>query len=437
LKRLLDWHFVKDSVVVSMGSTIARVLGLLFSTLLAHYLVPDDFGYVRYAITLAGILTIVSGNCPVSLARFLAANPDDKQARDRYFTNGVIGGALLLVITLVISVPILELLHALNIGVISCIVGLTGFYCYLGMAWGLNSSWKISLTYIINNVVLVIALVVVFSLFGIRSSMVAIVIWGLANLAPIAMEFFRPMALRFHPDMISKAVLLELGRFAVPTVISSGAFAIWFGIDLLLVQNLHPHATGSYAAAKTLAQVFVFVPVALNMVLMPRAAAMNHEKSKRYLAGGTLVALCISLCGVAIIYLWGQRLITLVFGYGYSDAYLPLLFLGVGMCIVAVNTVVEGFLIGRGQPHVAAQALVVAMISTCVTGFWLISWLGAIGASLAFTIGGAFAASVMLTKTWRFLRKEDQVAGRERSDAHQRHVADRDMPSTTSGDLHL
>ncbi len=301
----------------------------------------------------------------------------------------------------------------------------------------MNSIWKISLTYIINNVVLVIALVVVFSLFGIRSSMVAIVIWGLANLAPIAMEFFRPMALRFHPDMISKAVLLELGRFAVPTVISSGAFAIWFGIDLLLVQNLHPHATGSYAAAKTLAQVFVFVPVALNMVLMPRAAAMNHEKSKRYLAGGTLVALCISLCGVAIIYVWGQRLITLVFGYGYSDAYLPLLFLGFGMCIVAVNTVVEGFLIGRGQPHVAAQALVVAMISTCVTSFWLISWLGAIGASLAFTIGGAFAASVMLTKTWRFLRKEDQVAGRERSDAHLRHVADRDMPSTTSGDLHL
>jgi O-antigen/teichoic acid export membrane protein len=437
LKRLLDWHFVKDSVLVSMGSTIARVLGLLFSTLLARYLVPDDFGYVRYAIILAGILTIVSGNSPVSIARFLAANPDDKQARDRYFTNGMIGSVLLLVITLVISVPILELLHALNIGVISCIVGLTCFYCYLSLAWGLNSAWKISLTYIINNVVLVIALVVVFSFFRIRSSMVAIVIWGLANLAPLVMELVRPMALRFRPSTISKAVLLELARFAVPTVISSGAFAIWFGIDLLMVQNFHPHASGSYAAAKTLAQVFIFVPAAINMVLMPRAAAQDHEKSKRYLAGGTSVALFISLSGVAVIYVWGQKLITLVFGLSYSDAYLPLLFLGVGMCIVAVNTVVEGFLIGRGQPHVAAQALVVAMMSTGAIGFWLISWLGAIGASLAFTIGGAFGALVMLSKTWRFLRKENQVAGSDRLGANQTHDTVSDVLSTTSGDLHV
>ena len=48
LRRLLDWRFVKDSTVVGTGSTFARVLGLLFSILLAHFLTPNYFGFYRY-----------------------------------------------------------------------------------------------------------------------------------------------------------------------------------------------------------------------------------------------------------------------------------------------------------------------------------------------------------------------------------------------------
>src|SRR6266568_2120801 len=415
LKRLLDWRFVKDSVVVGLGSTISRVLGLFFSTILAHFLIPDEFGYVRYAVTLAGILTIAASNSPVSIARYLAANPDDEKARDRYFTNGLVGFAIVLVITLFIAVPVLRLMHALDIGTISCVIGLAGFYCYLAIVRGLNSAWKMSLTYILNNVVLIVVLVVVFEFFGIRTTTAALVIYGLASLVPIALELFKPVNLRFRPSLISSHTLIELGRFAGPMVISSGAFAIWFGIDLLLVQNFSPHASGSYAAAKTLAQAFIFVPAAITMVLMPRVAALDIDKSKRYVAGGALVSLLVSLCGLAIVYVGGTKLIALAFGSRYSDAYLPLVVLSVGMCILSVYMVIEGFVIGRGRPKLTAQALLVAMTSTILSSFWLVSWLGAIGASLAFTIGAAFGLIVMLYNTWLFLNEEKHLRAKLQS----------------------
>ena len=424
LGHLLDWHFVKDSVVVSASSTIARVLGLLFATLLAHFLTPDDYGFFRYCITLAGIITIVSTASPVSISRFLASHPDDHEIRDRYYSNGLFGIAILLAITLVISVPILLLLHALDIGTISCIVGLTGFYGYLAVVRGLGSAWKMGLTYALSNVALIVALFLILGFFRLRTTTAALVIYGLTNVVQIlVLELISPMELRFHLSLISKAVLLEMARFATPIVLATGAYTIWSGIDLLLVENLSPHAAGSYAAAKTLSGAFLFVPAAITMVLMPRVAALRPGKGTRYIAGGVGVALLVSLVGLVIVDLWGHPLITIIFGQRYRDAYFPLLVLSVGMSIYSAYAILEGFLIGRGQPNLSVQALITAVISTGVTCFWLTSWLGPLGASLSFTIGAIIGTAVLLFNTWFFLQEEKRLANSEPSDINEASVA--------------
>lgn len=412
-RRFLDWRFLKDSVLVGAGSTLARILGLLFSTVLARFLVPDAYGYFRYVTTLAGIITIAASTYPNSFARSLAAHPEDEEELNRYFTNGIVGAILLLGITLLVSIPILQVLHALDIGAISCIIGLAGFYCYLGLARGLNSAWKMSLSYLVNNASMIVALIVVFGFLHIHTAMAAIVIWGLTYLAPLVMELFRSMPLRFRFHLISKHVLLELVRFAIPMIVSSGAFSIWYGIDIILVENLAPGAAGSYAAAKTLGQLYVFVPSAITLVMMPRVAAANLSKSLRYLALGVAVALLVSLTGFAIVDIWGQKIISLIFGRAFIGAYSPLVILSIGMCIASVNTILEGFLIGRGRPQLAAQAMIVAMVSTGVLGYWFVSWRGGVGASLAFTVGAALAALVMQYKTWRFVLKEGKTPAPE------------------------
>jgi O-antigen/teichoic acid export membrane protein len=409
VKRLLDWSFVKDSAVVGMGSTLARFLGLLFTILLAHFLTSDDFGFYRYLITLVGIVTFVGTASPASIARFIAVNSRNRQAQDRYFTNSIFGLAVLLVIALLISIPILWHLHALNFGTISCIIGLTAFYGYLAIVRGLGEAWKMSLTYILSNVALIVALLTVIVFLRLHTATVAVAIFGLTDLVPILLlECIRPMRLRFHLSLVSPAVLLELARFALPIVIATGAYTIWSGLDMLLVQNLIPHAAGSYAVAKTVAGAFLFVPAAIAMVLMPRVAVLTKERGKRYCAGASLVAFLVSLAGLVIVYAWGHQLIAFAFGQRYKDAYLPLLVQIVGMAFYSVYAVLEGFAIGRGRPMLAAQALLVALACSGATVFWLTPRLGTLGASLSFTIGAALGTSYMLFTCWFFFRGDER-----------------------------
>ncbi len=412
--HLLDWSFVKDSLIISIGSTLARVLALVFMIVLARFLTPDDFGIFRYALTVVGILIIVPSSSPVSISRFLAAHSADHQARNSYFTNGMIGIIIVLIASLIISIPILYTLHILTIGTIVCIISISGFYIYFALIRGLNSAWKMGLTYAVSNLALILVLLLVFGIFKIQNVTAALVIYGATNLIPILiLELVRPMAVRFQPGLISKAVLRELSRFALPLVISSGAYTIWAGLDVLLVQYFEPKAVGSYAAAKTLSQAFIFIPTAISMTLMPRVAARKATSSKRYITGAVLVTLLLSLMGWLLVYLFGHVIIALTFGHRYVDGYVPLVVLSVAMSILSVYTILEGFVVGNGKPHLPVQALIIAMVSTGITGFFLTPMLGTLGASLAFTIGAASGCADMLVNIWLSQRKKP---GEVRSD---------------------
>ncbi len=404
LKRRPDWHFVKDSFVVGIGSMVSRILGLLFSTLLAHFLSSDAFGFFRYSITLAGIVTIATNASPAIFARFLAAKAGNREEQDRYFSNGLLGLLVLLFVSLVLSLPVLWLLGVMNFAIISCIVSLAAFYGYLAIARGMNSAWKIGLSYALSNVALIIALLVICGLFKARTAAVAVSIYGLTNLVPIVLlELCKPMHLRFRVRYLSKKVQLELLRFAAPLILSTAAYTIWSGLDMLIVQNVVPHAAGGYAAVKTLSGAFLFVPAAITMLLLPRAAAQDLAKSKRYCLGAAWISLLVSLLGVGLVWIAGHQLLSLAFGRSYGDAYMPLLITSIGMSIYSVYVVLEGFVIGRGRPDLPVVAMLVALLATAATCFWFTRQWGAIGASLSFSLGAVLCTAIMSFGTWRLL----------------------------------
>ncbi len=407
-KRKFDWRFIKDSAIVGLGSTIARVLGLVFQILLARFLTQDDFGFVRYSITLAGVLTIVSAASPASIARFLAVNHDQPEARERYFSNGVVWVATLLGLTLVVSVPLLVLLNSWDFGTLVIIVGLTGFFAYFALVRGLSNAWKMGLSYILTNVGLIVMMFVVLGWLHIHTATAALAIYGLGNLLPlIILEIVSPTKIKFRRKLISRPVLWELARFSWPLIVANGAYTLWFGIDVLLIQNFMPQATGAYAAAKTLSLAFIFVPTAITLVLMPKVAAMSRRQSVRYGLAAVLVAVGLSLIGVAIVGLAGNWIIGLTFGTKYNNAFLPLVILSIGMTFYSIYVVMEGFMVGLGRPGLHAQAMVVAMLSATALGFWLTPWLGATGASLSFTIGAAIGLTILLFNTWKFLSSDN------------------------------
>jgi O-antigen/teichoic acid export membrane protein len=398
-------RFLKDSIIVGIGSTFARVLGLLFNILIARLLTPDDFGFARYSLTLAGVLTIVSASAPGAIGRFLAAHPDDREARDRYYTNGVVGFGAILLASLAISVPAMFILGKFDVGTLFAVVGLSVFFMYISVMRGLSSSWKIGLGYISTNVVLLFVTVVVLGLFGWQSATLALIIFGVANCAPLViLEVARKTPLSFRRSLVSRETLIELGKFSVPMILSNAAYTLWYGMDMLLIEGLSPQNTADYSAAKTLSQAFIFVPTAISMVLMPRVAAMELRRSVKLASFAALLAYGLSLIGVLIVWLAGEPLVRLVFGDGYARAYLPLFIMGLGMTVYSVYLVFEGFMLGRGQPGSHAWAMFVAMLVSFGVGFVLTPGYGLLGASLAFTLGITCATFVLTFNMWRFLR---------------------------------
>lgn len=424
IAALLDWHFVKESVLVGFGSTLARVLGLVFAVVLARFLTPSDFGYVRYALTIVGIITIASAAAPASISRFMAAHRHDPDLRDRYYASGQAGIALLLGLSLLVGLPVLAALRALDIGTLICIIGLTSFANYFALVRGLGNVWKMSLSYILTNVLMLLAAFLVLGLLGIKSAEAALVIYGLANQAPgLILELLKPEKIFFRAGLVSKKLMLELGRFAWPLILTSGAYTIWFGADLLLVESFTPQSTAAYAAAKTLSGAFIFIPTAITMVLMPRAASQDLSESKRYCRGALLVTLALSLVGALIVAAGGPGLIGLTFGPGYSQAYLPLLVLSIGMTFYALSIVLEGFIVGHGRPGLSFQSMLAAMLTTVANGFWLVQVFGSLGASLAFTAGAVMGLAVMAVNTFLFLRKSERQLLESQQQAEAEPVA--------------
>lgn len=407
-KRSGLWRFLKDSAIVGIGSTAARLLGLVFSILLARFLTETDFGFVRYSLTLAGIFTIVSASAPASIGRFIAANPNDQPTRERYYSNGVFGFGIILAASLLVSVVAMLLLDAFDIGTLFAVIGLSVFFIYISVMRGLSNAWKMGLSYISTNVVLLLIAVIVLGFLNLATATIALVIYGLANCVPLVLlELVRKTPLKFRRELVSRQSLFELGKFSIPLIMANGAYTLWFGMDTVLIEALNPTYLSAYGIAKVLSQAFVFVPTAFSLVLMPKVAAMELKKSVRFCAFAAAAAFGVTLVGVLLVWLVGQPVISLLFNGKYADAYTPLLILGVGMSIYSVYLIVEGFMVGHGQPGSHAQAMTMAVIVATIVGVLLIPSTGLVGASLSFSLGATCGTGVLLFNFWRFLKKSN------------------------------
>src|SRR6266852_4847111 len=71
--RRLDGAFLRRLAVAGLGNAVGRALGLLFAVLVAALFVPDDYGYIRWAMSVAMLAAIPAAAGPIVLARALGA----------------------------------------------------------------------------------------------------------------------------------------------------------------------------------------------------------------------------------------------------------------------------------------------------------------------------------------------------------------------------
>src|SRR5262249_10194909 len=117
-------------------------------------------------------------------------------------------------------------------------------------------------------------------------------------------------------------------------------FALISNLDVLLAKIfLAAHAAGEYAALAAVEKIILFLPAAVSVVMVPRAAATHHAAgtSRRVLRIASLfVGVTTLLVGLPAA-LAPHRVLQLMFGAKYVGAaggVLPIVLAGAGLAIV-------------------------------------------------------------------------------------------------------
>ena len=395
-------EFIRSSGMISIGVALARLLGFGFSMVLARVLIPEDYGFIQYSLTLANfvaLLTIPFGQHV--LARFIGGVKDQPEDLQAFLSTAWIMLLGLVGVTLLVAVPVLALIGRLNLGVIVVFLGFTLHFGYYGLARGFLAPGRLTIAYLGSNVVQLIAIVLVYVVLRETSPMPALIIYGASYLLPIALLQWRhPFPMRFRLALPDRASVRRVLKYAAPIWASHVAYILYAGVDVLLIQHfLGDAAVGVYALTKTLTMLLSFVPTGISTVLLPRIAAEQRGGHLPLVRNTILASLGVNALVLVVMVIGYQPFIRLVFDEVYVVPLIVLLLLALSEIAFGVHGIVTAVLLGSDQPQWETVSRVVVVIVSVLAGVILIPRWGLTGAALMMALGGV-AANLTYLSLW-------------------------------------
>ncbi len=389
-----DWSLIKGSTLLSIGNAVARILGLTFSLILAAAFSASDYGEVRYAIAVASIVAI--GTMPFGqhvIARFVSKYRNDENKLDTVLSNSFIILPVIFLITLLIALPILLMLGKFNIGILFIFLGETLFYTYWGLSSGFLEPRRLTIAYLGSNVIHIVLVFVLIQWMGIKSITLALTIYGLAYLLPLALlVLFWPLPGHFRRHLINRKMIGDLLLFSVPIWVSHACYTFSISLDLLFLERVgNAVQLGAYSLSKTLATMFIIVPSGISVLLMPKVAASPEKSHRQLLIRMLIVSVLIDAIALLIYLPIVQPLTLRIFGAEYLVPLGISLLLSLYMILYGVHGLVTAVFVGSGKPQVESASRIMELVVILVGCWFLIPVFGAWGAAIAMLVGKIIA----------------------------------------------
>lgn len=229
---------------------------------------------------------------------------------------------------------------------------------------------------------------------------VAWVVVGAAAGALVALVWCRDDLRRLPADVAPAGLHREALRFGWFASLGEVLTTASYRLDLFLVALLlDPVAVGLYAVALAVAEVVLFLPDGVALVVMPHATAHPGDRRTTRLISTTVVACGAGALALAVV---SPVALPLVFGSGFTDAWKPAVPLLVGAVAVAAWKVLAADAIARGGARTRASSAAVGTAVMLTADVLLIPPFGLVGAGMASALGSAAAAG-HLWRSWRLL----------------------------------
>jgi O-antigen/teichoic acid export membrane protein len=391
-----DARSLRRLAITGVGNGLSRALGLVFALVLAGLFLPAEYGYVRWATSVGMLAAIPVAGGPVALARALGAAEGDLARQRGLATVGLVAIVVVTAACAVVTALALAALGRPVGGALAVLVGMTLFTAAYNIYRGVGSAWRIAVLYAGSNALQLVLVVLLCGALGWKIPDLALIVYSFAwTLVVLALELRAPLDLAWDATS-ARGALAELWRVWAPLVLANAAYGGWAWGDVVLVEHyLGDAAAGYYGLARTIVTVFLLVPEAVTMLLLPLVAAQGRGAGKltTSLLGLTAAVSVVLLGGMLLV---GPPLLNTLGDGRYAPAAAALPGLAVGMALYALYLVLEGHLVGMGRAAVHAVGISVMLVVTLGGAALLLPSQGIAGGGLAFALGAAAGLATLV-----------------------------------------
>jgi len=203
----------------------------------------------------------------------------------------------------------------------------------------------------------------------------------------------------------SPRLLLEELRFGSRAIVGSVAERLQFRMDSFLLNAMvGVRATGIYSVTSGIAETLWYIPNSLGTVMFSRAVDPNSNAGQvASVLTRTTFAVTVALSVPA--WLFGPRLVRIVYGRDFTDAGVALRWILPGIVAYSVVAILSRYVVGRGRPGLGTFVLVTGLIVNVAANVALIPRFGIVGAAVSSSISYTVTAVLILGA---FLRMSGQ-----------------------------
>lgn len=406
LAARFDSSLLKGSAIITLGVVLARGLGFAVTLMQSRSFNPESFGVIQYAVSVAGIIAV--GMQPLGqhiLARYLGLYEFDKAQQLEMMSNIFAIMLVILIISLLIATPFLLAKEKYTFGILTIFLGTSVFYTYWGLARGYLSALRLMGLEIGNNLMQIVLIYWLIMVIGIKSSMLAMLIQGLACFIPIVIiQLFWPLPLNFDRKLVNKKSIANILKFSTPVWISHTSYMFYMTVAILFLKHYADNVTvGIYSLSITLSVIFSFLPTGFSTFLLPVIASASAARRKVLVANALTIATLTNLAFLAIYFFSVRGLVTWLFGPAYLATPGVFSITAIAMTLVGIHSILTSALVGQGNPQVETKSRILIMIATIIICWMLIPGWGILGAAIS-NLGGIVCG--LLVYAWYYIVDE-------------------------------
>jgi len=325
IKKIMKKQFVKDNLVLFIGTFIANVFGFLFHFYMGRSLGPEYYGALGAALSIIYIMTIPLNTIQTSIAKFSSLY----MARKEYGKIKCLFSKSMKI--LLIFGIILCFLFILGIPAISGFLHISSFTLILltlffifallvpinrGILQGMQNFNSLSVN-LASEGVIKFAFGVLFVILGygvdgaigaIIASYIVVFFFGLIPLKKILKE---------KPTEINAK---EVYGYSVPVLIMIFSLTLFYSIDILLVKHFFDNVqAGYYSAISLLGKIIFFGSISISQVMFPKISEMHQDgkASKSLLYKSLLLVAAFVIPAIAIYFFMPEFIVNILYGKDY------------------------------------------------------------------------------------------------------------------------